>query len=59
VLVGGSLARRERSEPTVASRTHNSAAAESGAGSNHRRNLDVYIVEARKEMYSIREKLEK
>jgi hypothetical protein len=26
---------------------------------NHRRNLDVYIAEARQKMYSIREELEK
>jgi hypothetical protein len=31
----------------------------SGLFANHRRNLDVYIVEARQKMYSIREELEK
>jgi hypothetical protein len=31
----------------------------SGIFANHRRNLDVYIVEARQKMYSIREELEK
>ena len=30
-----------------------------GLIANHRRNLDVYIVEARQKMYSIREELEK
>src|SRR5262245_11019229 len=30
-----------------------------GLAANHRRNLDVYIVEARQKMYSIREELEK
>jgi hypothetical protein len=30
-----------------------------GVTANHRRNLDVYIVEARQKMYSIREELEK
>ena len=30
-----------------------------GITANHRRNLDVYIVEARQKMYSIREELEK
>ena len=30
-----------------------------GLTANHRRNLDVYIVEARQKMYSIREELEK
>jgi hypothetical protein len=31
----------------------------SGLFANHRRNLDVYIIEARQKMYSIREELEK
>jgi len=30
-----------------------------GVTANHRRNLDVYIVEARQKIYSIREELEK
>lgn len=33
--------------------------APSGLLANHRRNLDVYIIEARQKMYSIREELEK
>jgi hypothetical protein len=31
----------------------------SGLFANHRRNLDIYLIEARQKMYSIREELEK
>jgi hypothetical protein len=32
---------------------------DAGLTANHRRNLDVYIAEARQKIYSIREELEK
>jgi len=32
---------------------------DAGLTANHRRNLDVYVAEARQKIYSIREELEK